>query len=242
MSVAAVHPPARRDAAHDQHISKAQFRGLAARVALAREEERAAVARQLHDELGQELTALKYELVHTTALLVEAGLPRHLIDRLQSLIGVVEVTTGAIRRIAHDLRPPALDHLDLSDAIEFEAAAVSRRTGLRCRVSSPQGTRLDQPRSIAAFRVFQEAMTNIARHANASAVRIRMSEIRGVFTMEIQDNGRGITKTQIKDKSSIGLLGMREAVEPLGGTLSITGHRGRGTRVVVRFPLRATAP
>ena len=88
---------------------------------------RAAVARQLHDELGQDLTALKYELVHTTALLVEAGVPRHLIDRLQSLVGVVEVTTGAVRRIAQDLRPPALD-LDLSDAIEFEAAAISRRT------------------------------------------------------------------------------------------------------------------
>src|SRR6266581_717340 len=122
---------------------KAQFRGLAARVALAREEERAAVARQLHDELGQDLTALKYELVHTSALLVDAGLPRHLIDRLQSLIGIVEVTTGAVRRIAHDLRPPALDHLGLSDAIEFEAAAVARRTGLRCRVSAlPHGSGL----------------------------------------------------------------------------------------------------
>jgi signal transduction histidine kinase len=240
MSVAAVHPAARRDAAQDQHTSKAQFRGLAARVALAREEERAAVARQLHDELGQELTALKYELVHTSAQLVDAGLPRHLIDRLQSLVGMVELTTSAVRRIAHDLRPPELDHLDLSDAIEFEAAAVARRTGLRCRVSSvPQGSHLDEPRSIAAFRVFQEAMTNITRHANASAVRIRMSEARGAFTMEIQDNGRGISKTQIKGASSIGLLGMREAVEPLGGTLSVTGHRGRGTRVVVRFPLRA---
>src|ERR1700746_1603868 len=108
--------------------NQAQFRGLAARVALAREEERAAVARQLHDELGQDLTALKYELLHTSALLVDAGVPKNLIDRLQSLIGVVEVTTGAVRRIAQDLRPPALD-LDLSDAIEFEAAVISRRTG-----------------------------------------------------------------------------------------------------------------
>ncbi len=222
----------------DPHASKAQFRGLAARVALAREQERAAVARQLHDELGQELTALKYELVHTSALLVDAGLPRHLIDRLQSLIGIVEVTTSVVRRIAQDLRPPALDHLGLAAAIEFEAAAVARRTGLRCRVSMlPHGSTLDHPRSIAAFRVFQEAMTNIARHANASAVRIRLREARGVFNMEIHDNGRGITKSQISDVSSIGLLGMREAVEPLGGFLSISGRRGRGTRVLVRFPL-----
>jgi signal transduction histidine kinase len=221
---------------------QAQFRGLAARVALAREEERAAVARQLHDELGQDLTALKYELVHTTALLVEAGLPRHLIDRLQSLIGVVEVTTGAVRRIAHDLRPPALDHLDLSDAIEFEAGVMARRTGLRCRVSSlPQGSRLDQAQAIAAFRVFQEAMTNITRHANASAIRIRLSETRGTFSMDIQDNGRGIRKSEVRNPSSIGLLGMHEAVEPLGGTLSVTGRRGRGTTVVVRFPLGAQA-
>jgi signal transduction histidine kinase len=238
MSVAAQHSADRTAASHEPHGSKAQFRGLAARVALAREEERAAVARQLHDELGQELTVLKYELVHTATLLVEAGLPRHLIDRLQSLIGIVEVTTGAVRRIAHRLRPPALDHLGLAAAIEFEAAAVAKRTGLRCRVASlPRGTTLDHPHSIAAFRVFQEAMTNIARHANASAVRIRLSESRGVFTMDIHDNGRGITKTQINDVSSIGLLGMREAVEPLGGTLSIAGRRGRGTRVVVRFPL-----
>jgi len=219
-----------------------QFRDLAARVALAREEERAAVARQLHDELGQELTALKYELVHTSALLVDAGVPRPLIDRLQSLIGIVELTTSVVRRIAHDLRPPELDHLDLSGAIEFEAAAVSRRTGLRCRVSPlTHDSHLDQPRAIAVFRVFQEAMTNITRHANASAVRVRLTEARGAFTLDIHDNGRGISKAQIRDASSIGLLGMREGVEPLGGTLSIIGRRGRGTRVVVRFPLRAQA-
>jgi len=241
MSVAAHHPVTRHAAYDEPHASKAQLRGLAARVALAREEERAAVARQLHDELGQELTVLKYELVHTSALLVEAGLPRHLIDRLQSLIGIVEVTTGAVRRIAHDLRPPALDHLGLAAAIEFEAAAIARRTGLRCRVSAvSRGSALDHVRSIAAFRVFQEALTNIARHANASAVRIRLGESRGVFTMDIHDNGRGITKTQINDVSSIGLLGMREAVEPLGGTLSVSGRRGRGTQVVVRFPLPRT--
>ena len=221
--------------------NQAQFRGLAARVAQAREEERAAVARQLHDELGQELTALKYELVHTSRLLVEAGVPRHLVDRLQSLIGVVEMTTGAVRRIAQDLRPPALD-LDLSAAVEFEAAAIAKRTGLRCRVSSlARGSRLDQPQSIAAFRVFQEAITNVSRHANASAVRIRLSEARGIFTMDIHDNGRGITKAESTSASAIGLLGMREAVEPFGGTLSISGRRGRGTRVIVRFPLPARA-
>jgi signal transduction histidine kinase len=240
MSVTAHHSATRHAVYDEPHASKAQLRGLAARVALAREQERAAVARQLHDELGQELTVLKYELVHTSALLVGAGLPRTLIDRLQSLIGIVEVTTGVVRRIAHDLRPPALDHLGLSAAIEFEAAAIARRTGLRCRVSA-RGSALDHVRSTAAFRVFQEALTNIARHANASAVRIRLGESRGVFTMDIHDNGRGITKTQINDVSSIGLLGMREAVEPLGGTLSVSGRRGRGTQVVVRFPLVHTA-
>ncbi len=244
MSAAVNHlPQVPADAADDEpRAAKRHFRGLAARVAQAREDERAAVARQLHDELGQDLTALKYELVHTAALLVEAGLPRHLIDRLQSLIGVVEVTTGAVRRIAHDLRPPALDHLGLGAAIEFEAAAVARRTGMRCRVALlPHGSHLDHQHATAAFRVFQEAMTNIARHANASAVRIRLSEARRIFTMAIQDNGRGITKAQAGDASSIGLLGMRETVEPLGGSISVTGQRGKGTQVVVRFPLRAPA-
>ncbi len=238
MSEAAAHPHSSRSAIGVQpNGSPAQFRGLAARVAMAREQERAAVARQLHDELGQELTVLKYELVHTSRLLIEAGLPRHLVDRLQSLVGVVELTTGAVRRIAHDLRPPALDHLGLGPAIEFEAAAVARRTGLRCRVSTPQRSQLDHDHAIAAFRVFQEAMTNIARHANASAVRIRLRETGGTFTMDIHDNGRGITKAQIADPSSIGLLSMREAVGPLGGKLSVSSRRGRGTHVVVRFPL-----
>ena len=93
----------------------------------------------------------------------------------------------------------------------------------------------------AIFRASQEVLTNIARHANASAVRIKLHESRIQFTMEIHDNGRGITKTEIRGARSVGLLSMREAVEPLGGTLSVTGHRGRGTRVAVLFPLRPPA-
>jgi PAS domain S-box-containing protein len=218
--------------------SEAQLRSLAARVQSAREDERSEVSRRLHDELGQALTGLKYELMMTITALLAAGLKPALVDRLQSLVGVVEETTNSVRRIATELRPPALDLLGLVTAINLEAAAIRRRTGLRCRVTSPrETTRLDPEQQTAVFRVFQEALTNIVRHAHASAAQIRLREVARTFVMEIQDNGRGITKKEITDPASIGLLGMQERVRLLGGHIEIEGRRGRGTRIVTRFTL-----
>jgi PAS domain S-box-containing protein len=219
--------------------SEAQLRSLAARLESAREDERSAVSRRLHDGLGQALTGLKYELMLTIEALLAAGLKPALIDRVQSLVGVVEDATHSVRRIATELRPPALDLLGLVTAINLEAAAIRRRTGLRCRVTSPrETTRLDPPQQTAVFRVFQEALTNIVRHAHASAAQIRLREVARTFVMEIQDNGRGITQKELTDPTSIGLLGMRERVHLLGGHIEIEGRRGRGTRIMTRFALR----
>jgi PAS domain S-box-containing protein len=221
-------------------VSEAQLRSLAARLQSAREEERSAVSRELHDQLGQALTGLKYELVMTIKALSAAGLTPTLIDRVQALVGVVEETTNSVRRIATELRPPALDLLGLGTAIKLEAAAIRRRTGLRCRVtSSRKTTHLDHAQRTTVFRVFQEALTNIVRHANASAAQVRLREVARTFVMEIQDNGRGITQRELTDPGSIGLLGMRERVQLIGGQLEIEGRPGKGTRIVVRFTLRA---
>lgn len=220
-------------------VSEAQLRSLAARLQSAREEERSAVSRELHDELGQALTGLKYELVMTIKALSAASLMPALIGRVQALVGIVEDTTNSVRRIATELRPPALDLLGLATAIKLEAAAIRRRTGLRCRVTSPRKTtRLDQAQQTTVFRVFQEALTNIVRHANASAAQIRLREAGRRFAMEIQDNGRGITQKELTDPASIGLLGMRERVHLLGGQIEIEGTPGKGTRIVTRFTLR----
>ena len=162
-------------------------------------------------------------------------------DRLQSLVGLVEIGVAMVKRIATKLRPPALDHLGLAEAIRWEAATFSgaQRLALPCRGQQKRddahGTNPGQ--QTALFRIFQEALTNVVRHAHASAVRVRLTEERGVFELRVSDNGRGITQAEIADAGSIGLLGMRERAMQAGATLEIAGSPGRGTLVTVRVPL-----
>jgi signal transduction histidine kinase len=218
--------------------SEEQLRRLAASVETAREEERAALARELHDELGQTLTALKLEIGRTAAAL--KGIPAPAVmDRLQSLIGLVEIGVAMVQRVTTRLRPPALDHLGLAEAIRWEALTFRARTGLRCHVTAERsGTALTPKQQMALFRIFQETLTNIVRHAQASAVRVRLTERRGVMALRISDNGRGITSAELADVRSIGLLGMRERAGQAGGSLEIAGFPGKGTIVTVTVPLQ----
>ena len=162
-------------------------------------------------------------------------------DRRQSLIGLVEIGAAMVKRISTKLRPPALDHLGLAEAIRWEAATFQSRRGLRCHVAAAKGqmtlTTLTPGQQTALFRIFQEALTNIVRHAHASAVRVRLTEQHGVFELRVSDNGRGITQAEIADAGSIGLLGMKERAAQAGATLDIAGLRGKGTVVTVRGPL-----
>ena len=160
-----------------------------------------------------------------------------MIDRMQSMVGNIDVATETVRRLATNLRPPALDHLGLAAAIELEAAAVSRRTGLRCRVTGRQRPSGTQEQTTAVFRIVQEALINAARHAGASAVRIVMSETPGHMSVKVHDNGRGITGRELDDPGSIGLLGMRERAELIGGQLQITAQRGKGTAILITAPV-----
>lgn len=223
--------------------SQEQLRRLAARVESAREEERTALARELHDELGQGLTAIKMELIRANGVFQKARLQPKTVDRLQALIGLTEIAIATVKRISTDLRPPALDHLDLGDAIRWEGDTFRARTGLRCRVKADgEGRSLTAHQQTVVFRIFQEALNNVVRHARASAVQVSLVERSGIFELQVQDNGRGITAAQRADPTSIGLLGMRERAELIGGTFEITGRRGKGTIVTVRLPLPEAPP
>jgi signal transduction histidine kinase len=215
---------------------------LAASLQAAREEERAALARELHDELGQTLTALKLELGRIGDELKQARLTPPIVDRFQSLVGLVEIGVAMVKRIATNLRPPALDHLGLAEAIRWEAATFRARSGLRCHVTADKEENgLTPEQQTAMFRIFQEALTNVVRHAQASAVRVRLSEKRGVFELRVSDNGRGISDAEIADAGSIGLLGMKERASQAGATLEIGGVPRKGTVVTVRVPIERDA-
>jgi two-component system, NarL family, sensor histidine kinase UhpB len=213
---------------------------VALRLELAREEERARVARELHDELGQVLTSLKLEFMWLVDQLRNSE-PKpgiQLVNKLQSLIGLIEVSIQSVRQISGDLRPAVLDHLGLREAIQWEATKFEARTGIRCRLAwQLKNEPADRTRQLAMFRILQEALTNVVRHAHAGAVRIVMRERGRTLTLTIRDNGRGITKSELASVESIGLLGMSERARLLGGRVTIAGAPGRGTTVMVTVPV-----
>jgi two-component system, NarL family, sensor histidine kinase UhpB len=222
--------------------SEEQMRQLAARVQSAREDERASLARELHDELGQTLTAVKLEIGRAAEAMTSEHVTPRSVDRLQSLVGLIEIGIETVKRLSTELRPPALDHLGLPAAVRWEAMSFRSRTGIRCHVHAvKEGTALDKEQQTALFRIFQEALTNIVRHASASAVHVTLAERPRTFELRIRDNGGGITDTQLRDPRSIGLLGMRERATLVGGTFNIAGQRGKGTLVTVRVPVRGRA-
>jgi PAS domain S-box-containing protein len=226
--------------------SEEQLRQLAARMHDAREAERARVARELHDELGQTLTALKIDISRMVQSLAREQLTPPIVDRLQSLIGLSDIGLATVKRIATTLRPPTLDHLGLAEAIHWEALTFKARTGLRCTMRTNRArTALSSEQQTALFRIFQEALTNVVRHAQASAVHVTLTEGAGRFEMSIRDNGRGITEAETADPNAIGLLGMRERTALMGGVFRISGRRGKGTMVSIEVPVaprEAAAP
>ena len=206
---------------------------------VAREEERARVARELHDELGQVLTSLKLEFMWLVDELCKNE-PKpgiQLVNKLQALTGLIEVSIQSVRQISSDLRPAVLDHLGLREVIEWEATKFQARTGIRCRVAwGLKHEPADRTRQLAMFRILQEALTNVARHAHAGAVQIAVRERGRTLTLTIRDNGRGITSAERSSVESIGLLGMTERARLLGGRLSIAGAPGRGTTITANVP------
>jgi len=225
----------RRKAEEELKQSQEQLRDLTSHLQSIREEERAQIAREIHDELGQALTALKMD-VHW--LRQRIGGEPLLTDKMRAMSVVIDLTVQAVRRISSELRPKLLDDLGLSAAMEWQASQFMQRAGIMCEIrSEPEDIILDRERSTAFFRIFQETLTNVARHAGADRVdAVITKDAENVF-MIVTDNGRGITDEQITGAKSLGIMGMRERVYSLGGALEISGSPNHGTTVKVRMPL-----
>lgn len=216
--------------------SRERMRDLAAHLQVVGEEERKYVAREIHDELGQALTALKMDIYWVNHRLPSG---EHLLgEKTEAMAKTIDRTIKSVKRISSELRPGLLDDLGLTAAIEWQAEEFSQRTGIRCDVlSEPEDIVLDQEYSIAIFRIFQETLTNIARHAEAAKVEATLRRQPRKIEMRVQDDGKGIEKKQISDPKSYGLIGMHERVHSLGGELRIEGIKDRGTTIVMVMPL-----
>jgi PAS domain S-box-containing protein len=211
-----------------------ELRALAAHLQSVREEERTRVAREIHDELGQALTGIKLE---SASLIRELpGNAKQQSSRAESIMKLADETIQTVRRISTELRPGILDDFGLMAAVEWAAEEFQSRTGTNCRLDlSEDDIVIDRERATALFRILQETLTNVARHANATQVNVRLAKEEGSLILEVHDNGKGISKEELVAGRSLGILGMRERALLLGGGLAISGAPGQGTTIEVRI-------
>ncbi|HEX2869463.1 MAG TPA: PAS domain S-box protein [Ignavibacteriales bacterium] len=220
--------------------SKEELRRLAAHLQAAREEERTYIAREIHDELGQCLTGLKMDVSFLEDLVndnTELSNKEHLLEKIASASALIDTTVKSVRKIASELRPVILDSMGLEAAIEWLADDFSSRSGIRCEcfLTVPE-IRLGRDKATAVFRILQESLTNIMRHAEASRVTVSFIEEEQNYLMEIKDNGKGISEEDFRKAKSFGLLGMKERAYLFGGTTEIDSTPGKGTTVSVQIP------
>ena len=216
--------------------SREQLQRLTAGLLVAREEERTTIAREIHDTLGQTLTALKMDVAWIGRRL-PADVPAA--DKLTAMTFLIDDTIVTVRRIATELRPGVLDDLGLAAAVEWQAQEFEHRTGIHCVLSAGVDDRaLDPLVSTAAFRIFQESLTNVARHGHASRVDVTLERLESDLILEVHDDGVGIAVAEASSVRSIGLAGMRERAQLVGGGFFISGAPGTGTTVRVRIPWR----
>jgi PAS domain S-box-containing protein len=232
----------RKQAEKQLRDSGEQLRALAAYLQSIREEERTRIAREVHDELGQALTGLKMDLAWLEKKFSEASDPaavRRLREKMKAMPELVDSIISTVRKIATELRPGVLDDLGLEAAIEWQIQDFQSRTGIKCAFASNlKDIPLDRERATAVFRIFQETLTNIVRHAQATRVNIRLERRGSELVLEVQDDGRGMSGRDRSGGKSLGLLGMRERAMMLDGVVRIVGRRGKGTTVGLHLPLR----
>lgn len=228
---------AHRRAEDQLRESHEQLRALSVYLQTVREEERTRIAREVHDELGQALTSCKLDLSWIAGRLPRDQKP--LLDKTRALSAHIDSTIQAVRRISSELRPAVLDHLGLVAALEWRANDFQTRTGIKCDVhTNVRETLLDQDLSTSLFRIFEETLTNVIRHAGATQVSVDLKEADARITLDVKDNGRGISREEINNSKSMGLLGMSERAALLGGIFKINRlGRGKGTRVSVSVPV-----
>lgn len=227
---------ARKQAERELEVSRQQLRELARRLESVREEERRRIAREIHDELGQALTAIKLDVVWLQERLPAGS--ETLARFADGVQGLIDRTIGQVRRIAAELRPGVLDDLGLAPAVEWYSEEFARHTGITPAITVRGGEReLDGERATALFRILQEALTNVARHAGAHTVQIVLELGGAEAVLEVRDDGRGIRDQEVRGVGSMGLAGMRERAAAQGGVVTVERVGERGTAVRARLPL-----
>jgi PAS domain S-box-containing protein len=226
----------RKQAEEQLRAANEQLRDLSQHVESVREEERTHLAREIHDELGQLLTGLKMDMSWIARRLLERD--GSLLEKTKTMNGLIDEAVQTVKRIATELRPGVLDHLGLAAAIEWQAQELEKHTEIKFEFrSSPEDITLDRGRSTAIFRICQEALTNILRHAEATRVKVTLKEEPGRVILKVRDNGKGLEKERLSDPKAFGIIGMRERARSWGGEVEITGRPGKGTTVTVSIPL-----
>jgi PAS domain S-box-containing protein len=219
-----------------QHEYQQRLRDFSAYLQRVQENERTHIAREIHDELGQTLTALKMDVSWLKRKMEDISLPVK--QKISSMTALIDETISRVKKITAELRPGLLDDLGLAAAIEWQADEFSKRTEIPCKVViRPEDMTLNNTISTSLFRVFQEALTNIMRHAKATKVEVHLIEHGHEVELKIRDNGCGIQASQMNNPKSFGLVGMRERIQFIGGQVRILGKKGKGTTIQVQIPL-----
>lgn len=236
----------RKGARLEIRASEKNLRALAARLQAAREEERTRLAREIHDVLAQDLTRLKIDLVWLQRRLAKPGqgtARRGLVARVAEMSQMADTVLHCVQRIATGLRPAVLDSLGLCAAVEWQARDFWDHSGIKCHASVPKDElAVGCDAATAVFRILQESLTNVQRHARATRVEVSLRLEAGQLLLRVEDNGRGIRARQLSDPMSIGLVGMRERALLLGGQLEIRSHPDMGTVIEMQVPAGASAP
>jgi PAS domain S-box-containing protein len=231
----------RKEAESALSRSEAELRALAAKLQRAREEEAIRIARELHDQLGRSLTSIRMDL-----LLIEKMVSRPPVaedsdffsEKAKMMLEAIDDTVRVVRRISTELRPAILDDLGLAAAVEWQASDFQRRSGVSCIVRVPEeDLELSRGQATAFFRIFQEILTNVARHSKAGKIWVHLGTQDREVVLEVEDDGVGISPEAVSHPHALGLIGMRERAAIFGGQVEIAGTPGKGTTVIVRMPI-----
>jgi PAS domain S-box-containing protein len=235
----------RKEAEEALSRSEGQLRALAARLQRAREEEAIRIARELHDQLGRCLTAIKMDvkLIEQTASGQQTGETiRFIHEKIRTMEATIDEAVQVVRKISTELRPGILDDLGLAAAIEWQAKDFQRRSGVSCILHLTEADLdISREQATAVFRIFQEILTNVARHSKAEKAWITLDVQNGLVILEVEDNGIGISPESARQPQALGLLGMRERAAIFGGQIEISGIPGKGTTVIMRMPVNRPA-
>lgn len=226
----------KRKAEEELLRSREQLRSFAGYLETIREEERKNISREIHDELGQTMTALKMNLISLTRKL--PGKDDSILERVEAMTCLIDTSIQSVQRITARLRPGVIDELGLHAAIEWLVDDFRINSDIECDIMINNDDDFDYNKdiSIAVFRILQEALTNIARHANANRVEVKFRRENGNIRLTVKDNGKGISEYELTSSISLGLIGMKERAVSLGGKLKIEGIRGKGTRLTLTIP------